>query len=177
MHPLEPTVGSRSPRDVDDDQDQDCDRRHLSRCAPQPATSPMPDNENAMHWEQLPPNLEPDAELPNTSSYSMFSDVALDTSDIVIHLNAVHIENPQDTESDDGPFSLEHILRDEALSTRVPPLALEDDARRTTAMMELQRLEDEFVGTLKRLLDLGVPRATLAPQISPSISKRLFNTG
>ncbi|KAJ7863234.1 hypothetical protein B0H13DRAFT_1899747 [Mycena leptocephala] len=158
MHPLELTVGSRRSRAADDDQDQDCERRHPSRRAPQPATSPMPDIENAMHWEQLPLNLESDAKLPNTSSYSI-------------------IENPQDTESDDGPFSLEHILRDEAPATRVPPLALEGDARRTTAMMEPQRLEDELVGTLKRLLDLGVPRATLAPHISPSISERLFNTG
>ncbi|KAJ7855307.1 hypothetical protein B0H14DRAFT_2754741 [Mycena olivaceomarginata] len=170
MHPLEPTSGSRRPRADDDGLDCDCD----CACAPQAApTSPIP--ENAKHCEEQAqvPDVESAA---NSSSYSMCPDVALDARDILLHLHSVQTEEPQDTESDsdDTSFSLEQILRVEVQASRVLPLELESDTRRSTDMMKLQHLEDELVETLKRLIDLGVPRATLASHISPSIFERLF---
>ncbi|KAJ7791989.1 hypothetical protein B0H14DRAFT_2933620, partial [Mycena olivaceomarginata] len=150
-NPLEPTSGSRRPRADDDDLDCDC----ACACAPQAApTSPIP--ENAKHCEEQAqlPDVESAA---NSSSYSM---------DILLHLHSVQTEEPQDTDSDSDDTLVQ--------ASRVLPLELESDTRCSTAMMKLRHLEDELVETLKRLIDLGVPRATLASHISPSIFERLF---
>jgi hypothetical protein len=130
--------------------------------------------EDSMDWDQpLSPETNVSLSADNTtlssSSSSVFYDIALDAANIVLNLEQA--DDSDDSDSDGEAFDLKHIA-----SHRSSPSAILDDPRRTTAMMELQREEDALVATLKRLLDLGVKRETLAAHISPSISEQLFNT-
>ncbi|KAF7332853.1 hypothetical protein MVEN_02390300 [Mycena venus] len=119
-------------------------------------------------------SMDYDSNLPplpsDTSSCPSLSDVALDSSEIILQLDISPTDELDSSSSDDEPFDLARITRE-----KIDPTKPAIDSRRTTVMMELQRQEDELVVTIKRLLGLGVSKDTLQKHISQSIAEQLFN--
>ncbi|KAK7022507.1 hypothetical protein R3P38DRAFT_3317690 [Favolaschia claudopus] len=144
-----------------------CDEISLDANLPDSPSGPSTSPDNQLHSDLLSPHhCRFPSDSGSSSSSISLADFALDSTEILLDLNGIE-PSPSDNSDSDSEFNfdLEDVKqKNEAVN----------DQQRATAMMELQRQEDDLAATIRKLLDLGVARETLQRHISDSIGEQLF---